>query len=97
MQRTAALLGAAALLVAACGVAHANPDSPADQQKFFDSVKRQGLSGPQDAELSLGRQVCTLVKLGRDSGEIENYLHNQAAITTHGAQIIRVAAELYLC
>jgi len=64
MQRTAALLGAAALLVAACGVAHANPDSPADQQKFFDSVKRQGLSGPQDAELSLGRQVCTLVKLG---------------------------------
>lgn len=79
------------------GVAQADPDNPSDQQAFYKSVSEQGLIGPQDTELTLGRQVCLLTKLGRDKGEIESYLHNHAAITTNEADIIRVAAQLYLC
>lgn len=45
----------------------------------------------------VGRQVCMLTTLGRDKGEIEQYLHNNAAITINEADIIRVAARLYLC
>lgn len=79
------------------GVAQADPNNPSDQQAFYKSVSEQGLSGPQDTELTLGRQVCLLTKLGRDNGEIESYLHNHNAITTHEADIIRVAAQLNLC
>jgi hypothetical protein len=67
------------------------------QQEFFDSVKGQGVTGPTDEQLTLGQDVCAADRRGMDPGEIEQYLRTQAPITTHVAQVIRVAAELYLC
>jgi hypothetical protein len=89
-----------------CGVpvTHADPANPSDQQKFFSDVTDQGINGPgsdsadiRNQELAMGKEVCSLDKLGRDDGEIESYLHNTYMIKTHTAQIIRVAAELNLC
>ena len=93
----AMLAAAVVCAVVSAPVAYANPDSPADQDKFYSSVGSQGVSGPHDQQLAMGKQVCLLNRLGRDPGEIESYLHNQYAITTHIAEVIRVAAELHLC
>ena len=91
------LLAPLAAAILATPIAHANPDNPADQQNFFESVESQGVSGPHDELLALGRDVCAVQHTGMDPGEIEQYLRKEAPITMYIASVIRIEAELHLC